>query len=303
MDTKRFYSNGKLLLTGEYAVLDGAEALAVPTKFGQDLIVVKNDTKKINWKSYDADETLWYSDSFTIDEITNNVKHSNVVTQTLWDILRVAHDSNSTILNLSQGYDVITRLTFSRAWGLGTSSTLINNIAQWFTIDAFELLQKSFGGSGYDIACAQINSPLFYHIKDQKALFNEVNFDPSYKEQLFFVYLNQKRNSREAIQAYRQKKVTENEIEQVTLLTRMLYKAQTLKEFQDVIDDHEAFLSKIIDTPPIKDELFEDFSGSIKSLGAWGGDFVLVASNQINAKEYFLKKGYNTILSYDEMVL
>jgi len=34
-----FYSNGKLLITGEYLVLDGAKALALPTKYGQGQIV------------------------------------------------------------------------------------------------------------------------------------------------------------------------------------------------------------------------------------------------------------------------
>ena len=38
-DKKTFYSNGKLLITGEYLVLDGARSLAIPTKFGQFLIV------------------------------------------------------------------------------------------------------------------------------------------------------------------------------------------------------------------------------------------------------------------------
>ena len=28
------------------------------------------------------------------------------------------------------------------------------------------------------------------------------------------------------------------------------------------------------------DELFSDFNGSIKSLGAWGGDFILATGNQ-----------------------
>ena len=32
---KDFYSNGKLLLTSEYVVLDGAIALAIPTRLGQ----------------------------------------------------------------------------------------------------------------------------------------------------------------------------------------------------------------------------------------------------------------------------
>ena len=36
-----YYSNGKLLITGEYVVLDGATALAIPTKYGQSLCVSK----------------------------------------------------------------------------------------------------------------------------------------------------------------------------------------------------------------------------------------------------------------------
>ena len=33
-----FYSHGKLLLTGEYTILKGANALAIPCKMGQTLI-------------------------------------------------------------------------------------------------------------------------------------------------------------------------------------------------------------------------------------------------------------------------
>ena len=42
---KEFYSNGKLLITGEYLVLDGAKAFALPTKFGQNLIVEKGNNQ------------------------------------------------------------------------------------------------------------------------------------------------------------------------------------------------------------------------------------------------------------------
>ena len=34
-----YYSNGKLLITGEYSVLEGAKSLAIPTNFGQDLVI------------------------------------------------------------------------------------------------------------------------------------------------------------------------------------------------------------------------------------------------------------------------
>ena len=52
---KEFYSNGKLLVTGEYVVLDGALALAIPTKFGQTMKVAPTTGNVIHWKSYDAD--------------------------------------------------------------------------------------------------------------------------------------------------------------------------------------------------------------------------------------------------------
>ncbi|MFT6748973.1 MAG: hypothetical protein ACJAQ1_000901, partial [Flavobacterium sp.] len=39
-----------------------------------------------------------------------------------------------------------------------------------------------------------------------------------------------------------------------------------------------------------------------KSLGAWGGDFVMIISEN-NPKSYFKAKGYETILTYNEMIL
>ncbi len=50
---QEFYSNGKLLLSGEYAVLDGALAWAIPTTFGQYLRISINTSAEISWKSLD----------------------------------------------------------------------------------------------------------------------------------------------------------------------------------------------------------------------------------------------------------
>ena len=43
----------------------------------------------------------------------------------------------------------------------------------------------------------------------------------------------------------------------------------------------------------------------VKSLGAWGGDFVLAASAMDSAAitAYFKSKGLNTIIPYEQMVL
>jgi hypothetical protein len=43
------------------------------------------------------------------------------------------------------------------------------------------------------------------------------------------------------------------------------------------------------------------FEGVIKSLGAWVSDFVMVVSEKI--RRLILRKGFETILSFDEMIL
>ena len=202
--TKKFYSNGKLLITGEYLVLDGAKALALPTKMGQNLVVTEiNETDRIHWKSYDYDQSTWFESTLLISSIIDRKfkTEEESISKVLQNILFEAHLLNPEVL-LSKSFNVETNLTFPRFWGLGTSSTLINNVAQWFTIDAFELLKNSFGGSGYDIACAQNNSPLIYSLFDGKPIVEPINFIPDFKENLYFLYLNQKQNSKSAITSY-----------------------------------------------------------------------------------------------------
>ncbi len=298
-----FYSNGKLFIAGEYLVLDGAEAFALPTKFGQDLVIENLENREIEWKSYDSDDRLWFEETFSFDEI---IKGSDslidTVKSTLINILHEAYILNPKFIDNSNGYKVSTHLTFPRNWGLGTSSTLINNIAQWTDVNAFTLLNNSFGGSGYDIACAQNNTPVLYRVKDN--FVEQVEFNPDFKDHIYFVYLNKKQNSKSAIYAYNNHKnnylaqsVAEND-----KITHAILNAKTLKEFASAVQKHEIHLSNILEMQTIKEAVFPDFNGVLKSLGAWGGDFVMVVSNE-NPQEYFAKKGYETILTYSEMIL
>ena len=300
-----FYSNGKLLITGEYLILDGAKGLALPTKMGQNLSVEETNTNTIHWKSYDADGSVWFEDFVTFQEIkeTNNPS-SESVKATLIKILQVANAMNPDLLINSNGFVITTQLSFPRNWGLGTSSTLINNIAQWFQIDAFELLNKSFGGSGYDIACAQNNTPITYSIINGNPNVEQIAFEPEFAKNIYFVYLNQKRNSKSAIAEYHSNKTAQlsEHIEAINALTNDCIHATDLKSFTRIIDQHEILLSTILKTETVKAALFPDFDGAIKSLGAWGGDFVLVVSKE-NPSSYFIGKGYETVIPYGEMIL
>ena len=301
---KTFYSNGKLLITGEYLVLDGAKALALPTKYGQYLTVSLGENQEIHWTSFDKDKSIWFQETISFSEIIKYEKSENQsVKSTLIEILHEAFLLNPEFLNSSEGYRISTELTFPKFWGLGTSSTLINNIAQWLKINAFELLKNSFGGSGYDIACAQNDFPIFYQIIDGKPEVEIVNFNPVFSENLYFVYLNQKQNSKTAIVAYYKKQNNLSAVlPKINKITVEIAEAITLEKFQELLQKHENIMSDVLEIPTVKNSLFSDFNGTVKSLGAWGGDFVLVVSNE-NPTDYFKAKGFETIISYSDMIL
>lgn len=303
---KEFYSNGKLLITGEYLVLDGAKALALPTKFGQNLVIEQNNTQGINWKSLDSDGSIWFETTFSFFEISNidALEKESSIRNTLLVILQEAFKLNPDFINFSSGYSITTALSFPRNWGLGTSSTLINNVAQWVNIDAFLLLKNSFGGSGYDIACAQNDFPILYTLEDEKPIVEQVDFEPHFSENLYFVYLEKKQSSRASILSYYNNKNTnlEKSIAINNTITQAVLGAKSLDKFALALEEHEAEMSIILEMHTIKESHFPDFKGVIKSLGAWGGDFVLVVSAE-NPTNYFNKKGFKTIIPYQNMIL
>lgn len=303
---KEFYSNGKLLITGEYLVLDGAKALALPTKFGQKLIVEKGTNQEIKWTSYDADGSVWLDLQLSFEDILkkNILEESESVKNTLIEILHEGYLLNPNFIDNSKGFQITTQLTFPRNWGLGTSSTLINNIAQWLEIDAFELLNNSFGGSGYDIACAQNDCPILYHLENSKPLVEKVIFEPEFYENIYFVYLDKKQSSKAAIASYYNNKNSHlaDDIVANNIITQEVLNAKTLQQFALALEEHEAGMSTILEMQTIKESLFPDFNGVIKSLGAWGGDFVLAISAE-NPLAYFNGKGFKTVVSYKAMIL
>lgn len=292
-------------MTGEYLVLDGAKALALPTKMGQNLQVVTHDKPTISWKSFDADGTIWFEDELELDAIINYKEAAeSSVKNTLLTILHHAHLLQPSFFQERVGYQIETALTFPKKWGLGTSSTLINNLAQWLKIDAFELLNNSFGGSGYDIACAQNDTPIFYQLENQKPNVTPLDFQPEFVTNLYFVYLNQKQSSKNAIAAYYNKKheKLKQNIANINKLSDAVATAKNIKSFANALQLHENELSAILELLTVQEALFSDFDGVVKSLGAWGGDFILAIALE-DPTAYFSSKGYSTVIPYKEMIL
>lgn len=294
------YSHGKILLTGEYMVLVGAEALAIPTKVGQSLEFKPNDSKTLNWESWDFKNKLWFN--ATIDTMDFSVSNtsSETIAHKLTKILKAIRDQKNNFLRKNGG-TVKTHLEFERQWGLGTSSTLISNLALWSQTNPYKLLQNSFGGSGYDIACATAKSPLIFRKQHLDPHIERCKFEPPFKTSLYFVYLNKKKNSREAIEFFKSQNIEKEQVAYASSLTREIMNVNKLNDFERLITEHESFISKILGVVPVKDKLFPDFQGAIKSLGAWGGDFIL-ATGDTDAPRYFRTKGFDVVITYEEML-
>ena len=302
-----YFGHGKLLLTGEYFVLDGALSLALPTKVGQSLSVkyFPSFTPTLSWKSYDVNGNCWFDSQFEFWHFKCLDENPSEEALFLQKILQQVRKENTHFLRDDVGVKVETRLGFPITWGLGSSSSLIYNIAQWAYISPFELLFKTHGGSGYDIACAQSDGPIAYKKVSSGPNWSPIYFHPSFKNNLYFVYLGKKKNSRDAIKEYTKKRpVDQGLIARITELTQEFLNAQTLKQFQSLMVMHEEIISSTLNLPMVKPTLFPDFPGAIKSLGAWGGDFVMVATERDLefVKSYFGAKGLSAVYRYSDLI-
>lgn len=301
-DILTFRSSGKFLITAEYLILKGATGLALPLKHGQVLSVLKNQTQVVNWKSKVGDD-IWFEAKFVVDNFKIITTTDEEIAKALQNIFLQARILNPHFI--TTGADATIAADFNLAWGLGSSSTLINNIANWAEVDPYILLEKTFGGSGYDIACAGAKGPLTYQLTNGSRIVKEVDFRPAFNDHIFFVYLGKKMNSRTGMSYFKEKAIyTEKEINEVNKITDQIISCSDLGDFESLLNQHEQILSTILQTPTINTSQFSDYPHTIKSMGAWGGDFVLVTGEHMEqVKKYFNSKGLDTIIPYKDIVL
>lgn len=303
----KLHKNGKLLLSGEYAVLDGAKALAIPTIYGQKFSFSQNKTAgSLIWRALDHTNELWFEAEYSLIDLDIISTDKKVLALALQKVLQAAQTLNPKFLRNSNGFRVESQLDFPRSWGLGSSSTLVAAVAQWSNTDAFKLSEMSFGGSGYDIAAANSEEPFTYKIGKNSLEVNPTPLNWPFKNSLYFIHRNQKQNSRESIAHYRANETSAHCIQEISAITQGMIDATSAEEFSALMTSHEQIIAKIIKINPVKETLFGDFPGAIKSLGGWGGDFIMAVDLELgpqNIHEYFSKKGFPTVIAFDKMIL
>lgn len=298
---KRFFK-GKLLLTAEYFVLHGAQSLALPTRLGQHFEFQSKPQQNIlNWTSSAPATPNWFQASIQLQPLALLHASEAQKGKRLLAILEALNQLRPNFL-ATRGGELNTQLDFDPNWGLGSSSTLICFMAEWAAVNPYALLEQTFGGSGYDIACGNASQPLLYRKISSIPEVQPCNFTPTFKEQLYFVYRNKKQSSQAAIHQLKDKKPSKQQLEQMDALTQAVLSAADVKDFQKQLKAHETLVGNFLGQPPLQETHFADFNGTVKSLGAWGGDFFL-AVGTAGTPAYFKSKGYSTCFSYNDLIL
>jgi mevalonate kinase len=304
---QNFAANAKLMITGEYLVLKGAESLSLPLKPSQTLQVKEHQgIPSLSWKTIVKGQH-WFEAVFSLDEFVIGNTDDFPTAQNLREILQAAKNLNPAFLSKRIKFEANSKLDFEVVWGLGSSSSLIVNIAKWAEIDAFELFSKVSSGSGYDIAAASSDSPIVYRYNQGVREIRKLDFYPDFHDHLYFAYLGKKRNSAQAVNSFSKMadRDLSSQITEINAITQAMVSTSELRNFRRCMRDHERIISGIIGIPPIGTKIFSDFSGDVKSLGAWGGDFMMLATDM--PRDYVIswlrKKDLNIWFSYEDLVL
>jgi mevalonate kinase len=309
-------ANGKFLLTGEYAVLDGAQALAIPLNRGQWLQVNAQEHTQLVWQAIDHRQHTWFSARFSVPKLDVIQTTDKAVSTRLQKILLAVRTQSPDFLGANQGYQINTTLDFDRTWGLGTSSTLIALVADWADVNPYQLLHESMGGSGYDIACAFSTQAIVYQRFEPNPEYMQrppytnpkvqaIDFAQPIDAHYYFVYLNQKQDSRAAIERYRALPDKGNLADEISAVTRAFCAAKDLTDACKLIRAHEQMMGERLQQVPVQEGFFRDFRGAVKSMGAWGGDFVLAATDlePTEMRDWCNQHSFPVFFSYQQLTL
>ncbi len=287
-------------------MLSGAEALAIPTRLGQKMIVKDTKGSNLIWESLDHNGETWFSATISLYDFKALKTSDLIIAENLQGILKNACRLNSEFLSKWNGFKVETQLEFDRAWGLGSSSTLMYNIAEWAGINGIMLALKATNGSGYDVACSGADGPIIYISNDERISYTPVDFYPNFADKLYFVHLGEKVKSEDQVKYYfRTCKKKDAFAEAQSKITQKVISNTSLSGFESLMEEHEDLVSEHLKLPKIKDERFSDYWGIVKSLGAWGGDMILVSSDRSEeeTKTYFKAHDCSTVIPYESLVL
>ena len=285
-------------------MMHGSKALALPLMKGQTLEKRESENRQsFAWDAYTWDEP-WFSARFDPHSLrileTSNQDMAERLQQMIRACIELMPDFQQDLFR----WDALTRLDFSPEYGFGSSSTLTVLLAEWADVNPLELHFMVSEGSGYDVACALAEGPILYRLRDQSPHYQHISFHPPFRDHLYFAWLGKKQPTATHLEWISGTPGPSHEtIRQFSQLTMSMVEATTLSEFRLVMEEHEEALSQILGMEMVSAR-FDGLPGSVKSLGAWGGDFVMIASetDEESLKGYLGTRDIQVVYKYNDLV-
>lgn len=232
---------------------------------------ISNDSKQ----TANAAEISYTEDSPSTNSLTDSEDSH---------LLKVLALVDPTFWKPGKSYRFETRLEFHRNSGLGSSSTFIELLSRYFKLDPFQVQDKVFGGSGYDVAIAAVQKPLIFWRTENDIHFRQWSLNPELTKDWKVVFLGNKVNSRTSTSQVNDMlddlAKDENYQMQIQKIIEIVRDAKELMAVETGIEMYQMFLSQLLGmvTPYTFFGVKPLPRGVCKWLGAWGGDMLLVNS-------------------------
>ena len=301
------------MLCGEYAVTIGVEALALPVYLGQWMYVWEFDSPgggdRLIWEAKEKDGSTWLNESFalpleTMEAETEKSSERDRSREVLHSMLSMVAEG---FWKTGKSYRIETQLEFDRSSGLGSSSTMVANFARLAGLDAQIVQQKVLGGSGYDVAVAELGKGLVFWKNAEVANWDAWKLSADLTSKWKIVFLGKKQNSRNALADVKGKLM---EIEKDDFLMHQLQQVCAAVKMANQVPMLEAGLemwqailamSLGLETPYQHFKFQPTKGGLCKWLGAWGGDMLLINDVFEESEREALKK--YKIVDWNQLVL
>jgi mevalonate kinase len=278
---KSYYAAGKVMLIGEYAVKLGIEALALPVRKGQHLRVWEYDSPSEDsfiYQAYDNEGARFVDLQLKLPFVAADFESSDdsrFIRQTL-------AFTPPSFWKEGKSYRFETQLEFDRSSGWGSSSTFVALWAKATGMDAQPLQQALLGGSGYDVAVAELGKPLVFWIREDQPHWDTWSLNPDWTQEWMLLNPGKKVDSRKSMESVAQalEAMAENPfmMGQLQKMVDALKNAGQKAMLESGLEWWQALLASQIGLPtPYQQLNLSPVKGGLcKWLGAWGGDTLLV---------------------------
>lgn len=278
--------------------------LAVPLRWGQTLKVSENQGAEVHWVSKDPEGQKWFECKLNLIDFSVEKTTDEDRAGFIQSLIKSAAQLNSDFLSKWKKYKITSDLEFNPEWGLGSSSTLIANLAQWAELSPFELYFDTQEGSGYDVAAAISDAPFLYQKSETELSFETFDWDQKLMETIVVFYQGNKQSSAAEVSDWKKnKRWNRGDISHMSTISESLADCSDVEQAMKLFGEHLKMMEKILDQRAFEGR-YADFDGVMKPLGAWGGDFGLALSPDPEyTKKYLSKQGLEHVFQLSEIVL